>query len=475
MGQYLRVLLPALAILAPTVAAARTTPPQNSDLESPELGAAHVYNLSVDDAVALALQRSFKAARTARSLREKELRYGNAKAEYLPRLTTNVAFGQQASELASHGSTYSDQVASLSQFQGSANADLSMPLDVGGVIRRQVRQADLGRGIAADDVTNTELDVTLDVQTSYLSALRAQNNADADELVAKEIQDLLQRAGSQSPIASFLQVELANARQTAQTSRENSDNAQDSLKQLLRVPPETRLRLTSDFRDRKLPVEHDGLVQQALKNRPDMQSALLRVRQAQTTIDQVSDGRKPSVRLDVFASQQIAAGAAYEGRYDWLRQGGGLVNVSVPLAQWDNGELHRDKEAARLQREQADADVEELREKVAYDVRQQLLAVSRAENRIRNLPDPKQALRALQHAEQMLLSAPPETAQGLVAQVSNARQAWRSAETATADAYIDYNNAVFRLKRLIGDTSISSTTVAAGEIPVQTVGPSYGL
>ena len=146
----------------------------------------------------------------------------------------------------------------------------------------------------------------------------------------------------------------------------------------------------------------------------------------------------------------------------------------MPFFQWDNGQLRRNKEVARIAREQADADLEELRERVAYDVRQQVLAVSRAENRIRNLPDPGQALKALQGAEQMLLSAPPETAQGLVAQVSNARAAWRSAETATADAYIDYNNAVFRLKRLIGDTDALSSTSTATQIPVQTVGPTFG-
>jgi outer membrane protein TolC len=201
-----------------------------------------------------------------------------------------------------------------------------------------------------------------------------------------------------------------------------------------------------------------------------VQSARLRVKQAQTSMEQVSDYRKPTVRVGAFASQQLAGGAFYDGRYDRLRQEGGLINVNVPLVQWDNGQLRRNEEVARIQREQADADLEELRERVAYDVRQQVLAVSRAENRIRNLPDPKQALQALQRAEQMLLSAPPETAQGLVAQVSNARQAWRSAETATADAYIDYNNAVFRLKRLIGDSDALSHSTVATSIPMQTVG-----
>lgn len=474
MGLYLRMLL-GLALAAPTVSAGGKPLIQPSNNAEADQGAGRSYDLSIDDAVALAQQRSFKTARARRSLRQNELRYDNAKSQYLPRLTTSFGINQQERELAAYGRTYAYQVSTLGQFQGSANADLSMPIDVGGVIRRQVRQADLWRGISATDVTNTALDVTLDVETSYLNALRAQNNADADELVAKEIEALLTRAGASSPIAGFLQVELANAQQTAQSSRESADNAQDGLKQLLRAPPETRLRLTSDFRGRKQPIEHNGLVERALSKRPDVQSAELRVTQAQTTIQQAYDSRKPSVRVGAFASQQLAGGAFYDGRYDRLRQEGGLLNVSVPFVQWDNGQLRRNKEVAEVQREQADADLEELRERVAYDVRQQLLAVSRAENRISKLPDPKQALQALQRAEQMLLSAPPETAQGLIAQVSNARQAWRSAETATADAYIDYNNAVFRLKRLIGDTDVISTSTTATEIPVQTVGANYGL
>ncbi len=475
MGLYLRILL-GLVALAPTVAAAGE-PPSHADTtpEPADQGASHTYELSIDDAVALAQQRSFKTARADRSLKENELRYDNAKSQYLPKLTTSFGVNQEARDLAAHGSTYAYQVSSFGQFQGNASADLSMPVDVGGVIRRQVRQADLWRGISAADLTNTALDVTLEVETSYLNALRAQNNADADEQVAKEIQNLLARAGPKSVLGNFLEVELANAQQTAQSSRENADNAQDALKQILRVPPEAHLRLTSNLQGQKQAIEHDGLLQRALDKRPDVQSARLRVKQAQTSIEQVSDSRKPTVRVGAFASQQLTGGAVYDGRYDRLRQEGGLINISVPFVQWDNGQLRRNKEVAMLQREQAEADLEELRERVAYDVRQQLLAVSRAENRIRNLPDPKQALRALQRAEQMLLSAPPETAQGLVAQVSNARQAWRSAETATADAYIDYNNAVFRLKRMIGDTNALSVKASATEIPVQTVGATFGL
>ena len=471
MGQYLRFLLPVTALLGGAAAPGQHAPDSMQTADAP----AGSHDLSIEDAVALAEQRSFKVARAARNLSESKLRYENARAQYAPTVTTSIGLNQQARDVASNGSTFAYELSGSRDFELNASAGISMPVDVGGVIHRQVRQSDLSRGIAADDVSDTALGVTLDVETSYLAALRAQNDADADEAVAQEIASLLTRAGPQSPLASFLQVELANAQQTAQSSRENADNAQDSLKQILRIPPEGRLRLTSDFRGRKEPIERDRLLARALNNRPDVQSAELRVKQAQTAIKQASDYRQPTVRVGAFASQQLAGGAVYDGRYDGLRQEGGLVSVNVPLLQWNEGQLRRNEEVAGLQREQADADLEELRERVAYDVRQQELAVNRAENRIKNLPDPKQALQVLQRAEQMLLSAPPETAQGLVAQVSNARQAWRSAETATADAYIDYNLAVFKLKRLIGDTDTAAATQSASEIPIQTVGSTVGL
>jgi len=471
---YLRVLLPVITIASIVPAAAEPPMQVDGNVGSAQQAMPESYDLSIDDAVALAEQRSFKTARAHRSLRENELRYDNARSEYRPTLTTSAGINQQELDYGWHGNTFAYQVSSLGQFQGTASATLSMPIDVAGVIHHQVVQARLWRGIAAEDVTNTALDVALDVETAYLNALRAQNNADADEAVAQEIQDLLARAGPKSTLGSFLQVELANAQQTAQSSRESADNAQDGLKQMLRVPPEARLRLTSDFRGRKQSLDRDGLLERALRMRPDVQSAMLRVKQAATTVEQVSDSRKPTVRVGAFASQEIGGTAIYDGRYDRLRQEGGLINVNVPLVQWDNGQLQRNRQIAELQRDQADADLEELRERVAYDVRQQMLAVTRAETRIGNLPDPKQARQALERVEQMLLSAPPETAQGLVAQVSNARQAWRSAETATADAYIDYNNAIFRLKRLIGDTDAVSQKTIATEIPVQTVDPPTG-
>lgn len=451
-------LLLAACILAssPAAPALASQPVPHFDQSRPGGTDDVVYELSLDDAVVLVQQRSFRTARARRGLDQSELRYGNARSQYLPRLNTNISGDQSARGYRYDADRFDPVEQQLrSEFRSAANADVSVPIDFGGVIKRQVRQADIARNISARDLANAMLDVTLEVQNSYLNALRAQNSADADEGVVAEIERLLARSGPDSPIASFLQVELANARQSAQNSRENADNAQDGLKQLLRAPPEAKLRLTTDFKDQKQPVGREGLLQRALGGRPDLQAALLRVQQAETSMQQAADYRKPSVRVGAFASQQLSGKTFYGGDLDKFRQEGGGLNIAVPFLQWDNGQLRRNREVARIQRDQAESDAQELKERIAYDVRQQLLAVTRAENRIRNLPDRRQALQSLQRAEQGLLSAAPETQQALLAQVSNARHAWRSAETATADAYIDYNTAVFRLKRLVGDGHVA--------------------
>ncbi len=190
-----------------------------------------VYELSLDEAVALAQQRSFRTARSQRQLSQNELRYRNAKSQYLPRLNTQLHADQSARGVTN---PYEQQ---QGQFRSSGSADISVPIDVGGVIKRQVRQADIWRNISSRDLANAMLDVTLDVQNAYLNALRAQNSADADEAVVRRAEQLLARLSPNSPIVPFLQVELGNARQGAQNSRENAENAQDGLKQILRVPP----------------------------------------------------------------------------------------------------------------------------------------------------------------------------------------------------------------------------------------------
>jgi outer membrane protein TolC len=454
----------AVPVQAPAVA-----PIKPDDVEAPT----ELVSLSLDQAIKLANDRSFRTARSRRNMEMSELRFRNAKSGYYPRASAALSADQSARSYSYATDQFNFNQPNQGEFRGGPNLDVSMPLDFAGVIKRQVRQAKMSQDMSAAELDQSTLDLTLEAQNNYLNALRAQNTVDADERVVAEIQRLLESSRTSAPgAAPFLEVELANAQQSLTSSKENADRAQDGLKQTLRVPPETRLRLTTRFTDRKELFERKELLQKALNGRPDVQQAYLRIRQAEVSLRQVNDQRLPSVRLGGFYSNQFSSRSVLDvigGNPDRFKSQGFGLNMNVPVVQFDNGQLGRQKRIAAIQVEQAQADAEELRERVGYELRQALLGVERAENRLENLPDRKQAYDALKRAEEQMLSAPEGQAQALLAQVSNSRNAWRSAETASADAFIDYNNAVFRLQRTIGERShvdemISDPLIAAAPV-----------
>lgn len=433
-----------------------TTPPAGSAEPT-------AVDLSLEEAVQIAVGRSFRTARARRNEDVAGLRRSSAKAGFLPRIDVGLGADQSQRSYEEKGVEY-DPYAGRN-FRGGLNSSLWMPVDVSGVIKRQVAQADTQQRIVSKEVSQTMLDVAFDTQTNYLNVLRAQQNVVADERVVEQIKGLLERSRAQAPgVVPFLEVELGNAQQSLTSSRTNADQAQDGLKQSLRMPLETRLRLTTEMTHEAQAANGRDLLQRAMELRPDVQQAQLRVRQAEISQRQVADGRRPSVSIGGYFNKEVIGSNPLADDRRQIGNRGLGVNFKLPLAQFDGGQLARQKRIAGVQRDQALADAEELKERVAYDLRQALLAVERAQSRIASVPDKQQAFAALKRAEQQMLTAPDGQAQSLLAQVSNARNAWRSAETASADAYIDYNRALFRLKRTMGDTQSIGDSVN-GELP----------
>ncbi|MFL6733429.1 MAG: TolC family protein [Sphingomicrobium sp.] len=435
------------AMLLPVPSAAQSSVGETNASRQPESG---TIALSLEDAVQLGVTRSFRAARAKRNEDIAGLRHSNARSGYLPRVDLAVSGEQTQRSYDEQGIDY-DPYAGRS-FRGGLNSSLWMPIDVSGTVKRQVDQAQTWQEISAKEVYQTKLDLAFDVQNNYLNALRAQQNVTADQRVVDQIKALLERSRDKAPgVVPFLEVELGNAQQSLTNSRTSADQAQDGLKQSLRIPLETRLHLTTEMNHDVEPETRGDLLQQAIAARPDVQQARLRIRQAEITAKQVTDSRKPSVSIGGYLNQEMVGGNPVDHDSRRISNRGLGLNVKLPLAQFDGGQLGRQKKIANLQKEQAVADADELKERVAYDLRQALLAVERAEARITSVPDKQQAFAALKRAEEQMLSAPDGQAQSLLAQVSNARNAWRSAETASADADIDYNRALFRLKRTMGD------------------------
>lgn len=415
-----------------------------------------VIAISLEDAVNLALQRSYKMARANRNWQISEFRTDIAMASAKPKLSLGVNADQGVRGYNYDSSQFLDfRQQTREEFRGNLSLSLSIPIDISNSIERQIRHAKASQNIAAIEAANTSLDVSIDTVTFYMNALKAQNNVDADGSFVNLIEDLIDKAKIKNPsIVPFLELELANSRQALSQSNSVFDIAQDDLRQILRAPPGTKLRLSSNFVNKNTEIDKTELLEKALENRPDVRSADLRIEQSEIARNSVGDNLKPRMSLSGFYTDQLSSTTFYDKSSNRFTNRGIGLNLSVPLFNYDGGSLSRQRQIANFQFAQANADSSELREKINYEIRRALLAVERAKSRLVNLPDTHKALVALQVSEEEMLAAPSEAASNMLAQISNARKAWRSAETASSDAYIDYNLAVYRLRRIIGESPV---------------------
>jgi outer membrane protein TolC len=121
---------------------------------------------------------------------------------------------------------------------------------------------------------------------------------------------------------------------------------------------------------------------------------------------------------------------------------------------FDGGQLNSNRQIAIIQADQAVADAEEAKERAENEINQVMINLNRAQQRLKSLPDPDQARQSLAQAEQQMLTASPTGAAGALAQVTNARQNWRSSVLSRNDALTDFYNGYYRLQRSLGTEEI---------------------
>lgn len=418
--------------------------------ETPE-----TITLTIAEAVAMGLQRSFRVQRSNRNENMAEYRADSSRAGRGPRFDLGVSAGQNQSYFDFRGNAQNFN-RSEPQFSADVFASASLPIDISGVTRRQVRQADLTHNIAELDVAQASIDVATDILVNFVNALRAQEQVRAEAAYVAEIEELLERAQAQQPsVIPFLETEQSNARQTLQSTRTSSEIAFQTLRQNLRLPRQTALELAAQLPEPTQLPSVEMLLDTATRNRIDLRQAAIRLDQAKIATIQASDSRRPSLSVTGFASQRLNHELPnfrdFDGR---TRSGGVVITGTLPLINVDGGVVRNARRIAGVQAEQALADREEAIERAENEINQVMISLTRAKQRMQSLPDVQQALFALNRVEALMLGAPASDAPGYVAQVTNARQNWRSAVLSRNDSMTDFYSNFFRLQKAVGTEEI---------------------
>lgn len=412
-------------------------------------------SLTIDEAVALGADRSFRLQRSVRNNKVADQRLRGTRAGLGPRLDMTYGASQSQRYYDFQG-TY-DYNQGQPSFYTDATANASYAIDISGVQKRQVQQARLSRESSGIDLRQTTLDVSSDIRTNYVNALRAQEQVEADSEYLALIDSLLGRARAAQPsVVSFLETERQNAAQSLESTRTNADLAFSNLRNLLRLDNDDQLVLTSELRPPAPVPSIDRLLRIATENRNDLKQADIRLQQARIAKVQARDSRRPSLRASAYAGQSLngdyfTLGGDNHGR---TRQAAAVVNFAVPLFLYDGGQLDSNRQVALIQADQAVADAEEAKERAENEINQVMISLRRAEQRLKGLPDPQQARQSLTQAEQQMLAASPTEAAGALAQVTNARQNWRSSVVSRNDALTDFYTSYYRLQRALGTEEV---------------------
>jgi outer membrane protein TolC len=411
--------------------------------------------LTIEQAVDIGMSGSFRVQRSRRNERIAEERVRGTKAELGPLVEVGFS-ADQSQRYYNFQGTY-DYNRQDPQFDAALGASASYDFDISSIRKRQLRQVQLGKEAGAVDVAQTTIDVAAEIRADYVQALRAQEQLNADFESLALLDSLIDRARiSQPTTVGFLESERSNAGLALEQSRQNADLIFSNLRQVLRLDGDRPLNLTSSLPNPAPLPGIDRLLSIADENRSDLKQSEIRLKQARIAKIQAMDSRRPSLRASLFANQAVNGDTVILGgeNHGRTRSAGVLISFNLPIFTYDGGQLASNRNIASIQAEQAVADAEEAKERAGIEIRQELIALTAAQERLKRLPDVEQARQALSEAEQQMLEASPKEAAGMLAQVTNARQNWKTSLVSRIDALSSYYASYYRLQHSLGTEQV---------------------
>ena len=291
---------------------------------------------------------------------------------------------------------------------------------------------------AQDQVTEaTRAQILLIVNRAYFGALKAeavlkvaQQTVSARQLVADQVATLARSNLKSTLDVSFANVNLADARLLLASAQSNVQSAYADLATAIGLPGQYAqggFTLEPEPLPDALPDKVDSLINDAVRDRPELQGLRLEENAAQRFAQAEKDLKLPTVSVAASAGFAPVANVQVPGRYGAIG-----VNVSIPIF---NGHLYRARQTeAELRAKAADQNVNDLANRVVRDVRVAYLSASTAFDRLAltaQLLD--QARLALDLAQRRY-----DLGLGSIVELSQAQLNVTSAEIAGSSAQFDY-------------------------------------
>ncbi len=291
---------------------------------------------------------------------------------------------------------------------------------------------------AQEQVTQaTRAQILLAVNRAYFGALRAEavlkvarQTVDARQLVVDQVTTLANSNLKSTLDVSFASVNLADAKLLLASAQSNVQAAYAELATAIGLPNQYGqggFELALEAMPDKLPDSVDPLMDQAIRDRPELASLRLERSAAERFVQAERDLKLPTISVAAAAGFAPSGDPQVPGRYGAIG-----MNVNIPIF---NGYLYRSRSReAELKAKAADKNVSDLANRVTRDVRIAYLNATNAFERLsltaQLLDQTKLALDLAQRRYDLGL--------GSIVELSQAQLNVTSAEISGSSAEFDY-------------------------------------
>ncbi len=217
----------------------------------------------------------------------------------------------------------------------------------------------------------------------YLQAVADQSRIDAVRAQVKTARVLYDLAVDQKEAGVVPAIEVLRAQVELQAQQQRLIVAEDqfakdklALARAIGLPIGQEFRLTDPMTFAPLPeVSLDDIVQRAYRERPDYQGAQARVRAAESSRKAARAGRLPTINF--------TADYGDIGQRPWTSHGTFAVTTSLRFPIFQGGSVRARVEEADALLRQREAELEDLKARIYYEVRTALLDLEAAAERVR--------------------------------------------------------------------------------------------
>ncbi len=413
--------------------------------------------LTVEECVEIALQRNHNVAIARNNISSSEAAATRAWAGVLPSVSAN-AYWNRLTQGPSEQLTLNERTGEIisSQTESQAFVSYSMGLnasqslfDWGSV--QSVAQARAGVSAARHSSEAAQNDIAYEVRNQFYNLVKAEKLLEVSEKSLERSKGQLERAETLFELGSVAKSDVLRARvDVAQgeldliTARNLGELERVRLAKMMGVSYDEEIRIEADLTVEQVEIDRADMYDTATSLRPDLRAAAERIRAAEAGVQSAKAGHYPSL-FGSFSwrwrdNQFPNSTSDFETRYTWDV----AMGVRIPIF---DGMLTRGNiNNARAGLRNREREYEDLELTVTLEVKQALIALEEARQRIRVSED------QLAAAEESYKLAKEQYDVGLgtILELTEAGVELTSAESQRVEAITDFKVALAQLDRATG-------------------------